>query len=152
MVLKKWRITRTSDKRGEERVKVFGAVVDVLITASGENFKASEIVHLSSCSNFATEVMVEKIVFQSAVDSEHDRVWGVIFIISIGDSEVNAITRLVRAVAFREGSIAPEGGTIFYDRTMQRTVAAAFCLNALNSKMGREYAMYGRPASPGQSP
>jgi len=30
---------------------------------------------------------------------------------------------------------------------MLRTVAAAFCLNALNSKMGRGYVMYGRPAS-----
>jgi len=133
--------------RGEEREKGFGAVVDVLITASGENFKASEIGYFSSCSNFAAEVMVEKIVVQSAVDSEHGRVWSVTVIISIGDSKVNAITRLVRAVTFREGSIAPEVGAILYDRTMQRTVAATFCLNALNSKMGREYAMYGRPAS-----
>ena len=35
--------------------------VDVLITASGESFKASESVHFSSCSNFAVEVIVEKI-------------------------------------------------------------------------------------------
>ena len=48
MVLKKWRITETSAARGEERVKEFGAVVDVLITASGENFKASELVYFSS--------------------------------------------------------------------------------------------------------
>jgi hypothetical protein len=46
MVLKEQRITGTSDTRGEERVKGFGAVVDVLITASGENFKASKIVRL----------------------------------------------------------------------------------------------------------
>ena len=64
MVLKRWRITRTSDERGEERVKGFGAVVDVLITASGENFKASEIVHCSSCNDFAAEVIIEKIVVQ----------------------------------------------------------------------------------------
>jgi len=37
--------------------------------------KASEIVHFSSCINFAAEVIVEKIVVQSAVDSKHDRVW-----------------------------------------------------------------------------
>ena len=37
MVLKERRITGTSDTRGEERVKGFGAVVNVLITASGEN-------------------------------------------------------------------------------------------------------------------
>jgi len=30
---------------------------------------------------------------------------------------------------------------------MQRTAIAAFGLNALNTKMGREYAMYLRPAS-----
>ena len=45
-------------------MKGFRAVVDVLITASGENFKASEIVHCSSCSNFAPEIIVEKIVVQ----------------------------------------------------------------------------------------
>jgi len=61
--------------RGEERVKGFGAVFDVLITASGENFKASKIVRFSSCSNFTVEVIVEKIVVSSAVDSKHDRVW-----------------------------------------------------------------------------
>jgi len=76
MVLKKLRIAEASAARGEERVdsEVFGAVVDVLITASGENFKASEIVYFSSSgSNFAVEVIVEKIVVQSAVDSEHGR-------------------------------------------------------------------------------
>jgi len=62
MVLKEWRITGTSDTRGEERVKGFGAVVDVLISASGENFKASKIVRFSSCSNFAVEDIVEKII------------------------------------------------------------------------------------------
>ena len=56
-------------------VRRFGVVVDVLITASGENFNASKIVHFSSCSNFVVEVIVEKIVFQSAVDSKHGRVW-----------------------------------------------------------------------------
>jgi predicted transcriptional regulator len=112
MVLKKWRITGTSDTRGEERVKVFGAVVDVLITASGENFKASEIVYFSNCNNFAAEVMVKKIVFKSAVDSEHDRVWRVVFIISIGDSEVNAITRLVRAVTLEKATLRLEKVTL----------------------------------------
>jgi len=43
-------------------VKGFGAVVDVLITASGENFKASKIVRFTSCSSFVVEVIVEKIV------------------------------------------------------------------------------------------
>jgi hypothetical protein len=62
MVLKERRITGTSDTRGEERVKGFVAVVDVLITTSGENFKSSKIVRFSSCSNFAVEVIVEKIV------------------------------------------------------------------------------------------
>jgi len=73
MVLKKWRIAETSAARGEKRVKTFGAVVDVLITASGENFKASEIVYFRSGSNFAAEVIVEKIVVHSAVDCEHGR-------------------------------------------------------------------------------
>ena len=54
-------------------MKGFGAVVDVLITASGENFKASEIVYFRSGSNFAAEVIVEKIVVHSAVDCEHGR-------------------------------------------------------------------------------
>ena len=72
MVLKELRITRTSDTRGEERVKGFG---NVLITARAENFKASQIIHFSSCRNFAVEVIVEKIVVQSVVDSKHDRVW-----------------------------------------------------------------------------
>jgi hypothetical protein len=71
MVLKKWRIAETSAARGEERVKTFGAVVDVLITASGENFKASEIVYFRSGSNFAAEVIVEKIVV--AFDCEPGR-------------------------------------------------------------------------------
>jgi len=75
MGLKERRTTGTSDTRGEERVKGFGAVFDVLITGSGGNFKASEIVHFRNCSNFAAEVIVETIVFQSAVDSKHGRVW-----------------------------------------------------------------------------
>ena len=56
-------------------VKGFGAVIDVWITVSGENFKASKIVRFSSYSNFAVQVIVEKIVIQSAVDSKHGRVW-----------------------------------------------------------------------------
>ena len=43
-------------------VKGFGAVIDVWITVSGENFKSSKIVRFSSCSNFVVEVTVEKIV------------------------------------------------------------------------------------------
>ena len=43
-------------------VKGFGAVINILITVSGENFKASKIIRFSSCSNFAVEVTVEKIV------------------------------------------------------------------------------------------
>ena len=34
IVFKMWSITETSAAREEERVKLFGAVVDVLITAS----------------------------------------------------------------------------------------------------------------------
>jgi len=75
MVLKEKRITRTSDTRGEERVNGFGAVVDVLITKSRENFKASEIIHFSNCSNFVAEVIFEKIIVPSVVDSKHGRVW-----------------------------------------------------------------------------
>jgi len=94
-------------------VKIFGAVVDVLITASGENFKASEIVCFSSGSSFAAKIMIEKIVVQSAVDSEQGRVWGVtVIIMGIGNSEVRAVARLLHAVTFREGSIAPKVGVV----------------------------------------
>jgi len=55
-------------------VKAFGVVVDVLITAIGESFKTSEIVCFSSVSNLAAEVVVEKIIVQSAVDSKYGRV------------------------------------------------------------------------------
>ena len=94
-------------------MKTFGAVVDVLITVIGESFKSSEIVCFSSGSNFATEVRVEMIVVQSAVDDEHDSVWGVIVIIvDTCDCEVRTITALVRTVTFRERSIAPIVGAI----------------------------------------
>ena len=43
-------------------VKGFGAVIDVLITVTRENFKASKIVRFSSCSKFAVRVTVGKIV------------------------------------------------------------------------------------------
>ena len=113
IVFKKWRVAGTRDARGEERVKFFGAVVDVLITAIGESFEASEIVCFGSGSNFATEVRVEMIVVQSAVDDEHDSVWGVIVIIvDTCDCEVHTITALVRTVTFRERSIAPIVGAI----------------------------------------
>ena len=53
------------------------------------------------------------IVVQSAVDDEHGSVWGVtVIIVSTGDCEVCTITRLVRTVSFREGSIAPIVGAI----------------------------------------
>ena len=101
------------DARGEERVIKIGAVVDVLMTAIGESFKASEIVCFTSGSNFATDVRVEMIVVQSAVDDEHGSVWGVtVIIVGTGDCEVRMITRLVRMVTFREGSIAPVVGAI----------------------------------------
>ena len=74
IVLKLWRITKSSAARGEEHVKAFGVVVDVLITAIGESFKTSEIVCFSSVSNLAAEVVVEKIIVQSAVDSKYGRV------------------------------------------------------------------------------
>jgi len=94
-------------------VKIFGAVVDVLIPAIGESFKASEIICFSSGSNFATEVRVEMIVVQSAVDDEHRGVCGVtVIIVGTCDCEVRTITGLVRTVTFREGSIAPIVGAI----------------------------------------
>ena len=113
IVFKKWRVAGTRDARAEERVKTFGAVVDVLITAIGESFKASEIVCFSSGSNFAAEVRVEMIVVQSAVDDEHGSVGDVtVIIVGTGDCEVRTITRLARTVTFREGSIAPIVGAI----------------------------------------
>ena len=48
MVFKKWRVAGARDARGEESVKTFGAVVDVLITSIGKSFKASEIVCLAA--------------------------------------------------------------------------------------------------------
>jgi len=63
----------------------------------------------SSGSNFAAKIMIEKIIVQSAVDSEHGRVWGVtVIIMGIGNSEVRTVARLLHAVTFREGSIAPK--------------------------------------------
>jgi len=113
IVFKKWRVNGTTDARGKERVKTFGAVVDVLITAIRESFKASEIASFSSDSNFATEVRVEMIVVQIAVDDEHDSVWGVtVIIVGTCDCEVRTIIGLVRTDTFREGSIAPIVGVI----------------------------------------
>jgi len=114
IVFKKWRVAGgTRDARGEEHVEKFGAVVDVLITAIGESFMASKIICFSSGSNFATEFRVEMIVVQSVVDDEHDSVWGVtVIIVGICDCEVRTITRLVRTVTFREGSIVPIVGAI----------------------------------------
>ena len=69
----------------------------------------SKIVCFSSGSNFAAKIMIEKIIVQSAVDSEHGRVWGVtVIIMGIGNSEVRTVARLLHAVTFREGSIAPK--------------------------------------------
>jgi len=84
-------------------------VVNVLITASEDDFKASEIVCFSSGSSFAAEVMFEKIAIQSVVDSlsEHGRVCGVIVIImGICNSEVRVVARCLHLVTFRQGSIA----------------------------------------------
>ena len=102
-------------RRGQRRERrgTFGAVVDVLITSIGETFKASEIVYFDSDRNFAAEVRVEMIVVQSAVDDEHGSVGDVtVIIVGTGDCEVRTITRLVRTVTFREGSIAPIAGAI----------------------------------------
>jgi len=145
IVCKKGRVAGVRDARGEEHVK--SAVVDVLITSIGETFKASEIVYFDSDRNFAAEVRVEMIVVQSAVDDDYDSVWGVTVIVGTVNCEVHTITRLVRTVTFREGSIAPIVGAIPQGRVIQRTTNTTFCLNVLNSKMGREYAMYVRPAS-----
>ena len=102
IVLKKGRVAGTRDARGEERMKAFGAVVDVLITASGETFKASEIVCFSSGSDFTAEVRVNMIVVQSAVDDEHGSVWVVtVIIMSTCNSKVHTITGLVRTVTIR---------------------------------------------------
>jgi len=58
--------------------------------------------------------MVEKKVVQSAVHSEHGRVWVVtIIIMGINNSELHAITKLVCAVTFTEGSITSKVGAIF---------------------------------------
>ena len=65
----------------------------------------SKIGCFSSGSNFAAKIMIEKIVVQSAVDSEHGRVWGVtVIIMGIGTSEVRTVARLLHAVTFREGA------------------------------------------------
>ena len=94
-------------------MKSIGAVVDVWITAIGESFKASEIICFSSGSNFAAEVRDEMIIVQSAVDDEHGSVCGVtVIIVGTCDCGVRTITRLVRTVTFRGGSIAPIVGAI----------------------------------------
>jgi len=102
IIFKKWIVAGSRDARGEERVKKFGAVVDVFIIAIGESFKASEIVCFSSGSKFATEVIVEMIVVQSAVDDEYGCVWGVtVIIVGTCDCEEHTITGLVRTVTIR---------------------------------------------------
>ena len=108
----------------------------------GENFRARKIVYFSSCSNFAAEVVVEKIAFQSEVDSEHCRVWSVTVIISIGDSEVNVITRLV--CARREHCARSSSHSL---RQNNAEDSCRLQLYVYACCMGRKYAMYGRPAS-----